>query len=170
MTLYVEPGGTKDLQNSEENLPSHGTFTKAVVHAGTWIFYKFRDFNDDPSNKESWVKILSPSDEQADIENFNGSVYLLPIQTEGIVLFEHAYYGGHRKYYNGDCDNVNPDFPSGQIEGVSSAIVLGGTSTFQVFSKTGGNGVESTLTEGQYPTPKAMNFKNDAVQSIAKLK
>lgn len=97
MTLYVKSGGTKNYEESVTDLKSDATFSKAVVHAGTWIFYKYKDFNDTTSNKESWVKVLSPSDEEMDIENFNGSMYLLPQETEGIVLFKHAYYGGHRK-------------------------------------------------------------------------
>lgn len=70
--------------------------------------------------------------------------------------------------YNGDCDDVNKDFPHNQIGGVSGAIVLGGK--FDVFTKTGGNGVSSILTEGHYPTPARMNIANDAIQSIRKLK
>lgn len=97
VTLYVAGGGTKDLRNSEKDLKSIATFARAVVKGGTWIFYKYRDFNDKPGNQESWVKILTPSEHEVDISNVNGSVYLLPQETEGIVLFEHAYYGGFRK-------------------------------------------------------------------------
>lgn len=62
---------------------------------------------------------------------------------------------------------MNADFPSGRIGGVSGAIVLGGK--FDVFTGTSGNGVSSTLTNGRYPTPAAMNIANDAIQSIRKL-
>lgn len=71
------------------------------------------------------------------------------------------------QYYNSDCGDVNPDFPSSKIGGVSSAIVVGGK--FDVFTKTGGNGVSSPLTEGTYPTPAAMNIANDSIQSIQRL-
>lgn len=71
------------------------------------------------------------------------------------------------QYYNANCDNVNPDFPSGKAGGVSGAIVLGGK--FDVFTKPGGNGVSSILEKGQYPTGAEMNMGNDAVQSIRKL-
>ena len=98
LTLYVASGGTKDIQDSVRDLSQFGaTFARAVVHDGTWIFYKYKDFNDKPDNKESWIKILKPSEHEVDISNFNGSVYLLPQQSEGIVLFEHYYYGGERK-------------------------------------------------------------------------
>ena len=44
----------------------------------------------------------------------------------------------------------------------SGAIVLGGR--FGVFG-TGGSGVSSTLTFGEYPTADAMNSANDAIQA-----
>ena len=71
------------------------------------------------------------------------------------------------QYYNSDCDNVNPDFPSSQAGGVSGAVVLGGK--FDVFTKPSGNGVSSILEKGQYPTRAEMNIANDAVQSIRKI-
>ena len=49
----------------------------------------------------------------------------------------------------------------------SGAIVLGGR--FGVFAGTGGSGVSSTLTFGEYPTADAMNSANDAIQSTQKL-
>ena len=98
LTLYVDGGGVKDIQDSVTDLNKFGaTFARAVVHDGTWIFYKYKDLNDKTDNKESWVKVIKPSEHQADISNVNGSVYLLPQQSEGIVLFEHFYYGGTRK-------------------------------------------------------------------------
>ena len=71
------------------------------------------------------------------------------------------------QYYNHDCDNVNADFPSNQVGGVSSAIVLGGK--FDVFTKPNGSGVSSILTEGRYATATTMNIGNDRLQSIRKL-
>ena len=71
------------------------------------------------------------------------------------------------QYYNNDCDNVNADFPSNQVGGVSGAIVLGGK--FDVYTKPNGGGVSSILTEGSYPTVTTMNIGNDKVQSIRKL-
>lgn len=97
LTLYVDGGGTKPFQTSVKDLKSTATFARAVVEVGTWIFYKYKDFNDRPDNKESWVKLVTPNEHEVDISNFNGSVYLLEQQTEGIVLFEHSYYGGTRK-------------------------------------------------------------------------
>lgn len=98
LTLYVATGGKKDFQDSEKDLKSIGeSFSKAVVKKGTWIFYKYEEYNDKPDNKESWVKVLTPSEHEVDISNVNGSVYYLPTQTEGIYLFEHVFYGGYRK-------------------------------------------------------------------------
>ncbi|XP_067038528.1 uncharacterized protein [Acropora muricata] len=167
LTLYVASGATKDFQGSQTDLKSIATFKRAVVKDGTWIFYKYKDFNDKANNKEKWTKFLKPSEHEVDISKVNGSFYLLPDQTQGIVLFEHFYYGGHRKYYNNDCDNVNADFPSNQVGGVSGAIVLGGK--FDVYTKPNGSGVSSILTEGRYPTVTTMNIGNDKVQSIRKL-
>lgn len=97
LILYVAGGGTKDFQTSVKDLKSIATFARAVVKDGTWIFYKYKDFNDKPDNKESWVKLLTPGEHEVDISNVNGSVDLLPQESEGIVLFEHAFYGGTRK-------------------------------------------------------------------------
>lgn len=97
LTLYDENGATKDFQDSAKDLKSIATFTSAVVNDGTWIFYKYKDFNDKTDNQDTWVKFADPSEHGVPISNFNGSVYLQPQQTEGIVLFEHFYYGGHRK-------------------------------------------------------------------------
>ncbi|XP_068678181.1 uncharacterized protein [Montipora foliosa] len=168
LTLSVASGATKDFKESEKDLKSIETFTRAVVKDGTWIFYKYKDFNDKTDNKESWIKFLTPSEHEVDISDVNGSFYLLPDHSQGLVLFEHYYYGGTRKYYNSDCDNLNQDFPSGKAEGVSGAIVLGGK--FDVFTKPNGGGVSSILTEGRYPTAPTMSIGNDRIQSIRKLK
>ena len=97
LTLFVASGATKDFQGSQTDLKSIATFTRAVVKDGTWIFYKYKDFNDKADNKEKWTKFLTPSEHEVDISQVNGSFYLLPDQTQGIVLFEHFYYGGYRK-------------------------------------------------------------------------
>ena len=97
LTLSVASGATKDFKESEKDLKSIETFTRAVVKDGTWIFYKYKDFNDKTDNKESWIKFLTPSEHEVDISDVNGSFYLLPDQSQGLVLFEHYYYGGTRK-------------------------------------------------------------------------
>lgn len=97
LTLYDANGATKDFQESHKDLKSIAKFTSAVVKAGTWIFYKYKDFNDNPGNQKGWVKFLDPGEHEWSISDFNGSVYLLPQQSEGIILFEHCYYGGERK-------------------------------------------------------------------------
>ena len=53
------------------------------------------------NNKEfggsrSNYKILQPGADE-DINGVNGSMYLVKDQTEGIILFEHFFYGGERK-------------------------------------------------------------------------
>jgi len=87
------------------------------------------------------------------------SLYKLTTDESLIIVFQ---------YYNWDVDDVNPDFPSGQPEGVSGAWVLG-HGKFNVHTATNGNGPHATLTKGQYPTAVHMNIPNDAVQSIRKL-
>ena len=96
LTLSVASGATKDFKGSEKDLKSIETFTRAIAKDGTWIFYKNKDFND-TGNKESWIKFLTPSEHEVDISQVNGSFYLLPDHTQGIVMFENFYYGGHRK-------------------------------------------------------------------------
>jgi len=97
LTLYDADGASADIKHDEKDLKSIGTFTSAVAKDGTWIFYKYKDFNDRLDNKESWIKIVTPSDHKQHISDVNGSVYLLPQQSQGIVLFEHFYYGGKRE-------------------------------------------------------------------------
>ena len=41
-------------------------------------------------------KILEPGHDE-DISTVNGSMYLVPDAVEGLVLFEHNFYGGERK-------------------------------------------------------------------------
>jgi len=76
----------------------------------------------------------------------------LSLQTDYWSKFNYYF-----QYYN--TDRVKG-------EGVSSAIVLGGTVT--VFTGTAEGGVSSRLTIGEYPTPQSMGIDNDAVQSIRK--
>ena len=97
LTLYDANGATKDLQNSHKDLKSIATFKNVVIHDGTWIFYKYNNFNDNPGNQRSWVKFLGPGEHQQSISDFNGSVFLIPQQSEGIILFEHYYFGGNNK-------------------------------------------------------------------------
>ena len=78
LTLYVAGSGSKDFQDSVSDLTSIDTFARALVRDGTWIFYKYKDFNDKTDNNESWIKILGHSNQEVDISGVNGSVYLLP--------------------------------------------------------------------------------------------
>ena len=97
--LYTEPSSTlhQDFADSQMNLQSDVLFQRAVVTAGTWIFYTDPNYNNDIyGGSQSNYMILKPGDDK-NITGVNGSMYLVPDQTEGIILFEHAYYGGYRK-------------------------------------------------------------------------
>lgn len=79
------------------NLQSDVLFKRAVVTAGTWILYTYPNFNDKESGgSRSNYKILQPGADE-DITGVNGSMYLVKDQTEGLILFEHFFYGGDRK-------------------------------------------------------------------------
>lgn len=94
LILHDTRGASKDFQDSVTDLRSIATFVKATVREGTWIFYKFKDFNNTTNNQQTWRKTVKPSKDEVDISDFNGSVFLLPQKSEGIVLFQHAHYGG----------------------------------------------------------------------------
>ena len=98
--LYDGSGLTQEFSDSEENLRKDGvSFIKAVVSSGTWIFYTFPNNNDaqygaGPSN----YKVVKPGPD-VKISSVNGSMLLLPGETEGVVLFEHSFYGGTNKVF-----------------------------------------------------------------------
>ncbi|XP_022806141.1 uncharacterized protein LOC111343242 [Stylophora pistillata] len=112
-------------QNSDKNLKKNGDeFLKANVTSGAWIFYTYANFNDkEAGSKSSNYKVVQPGAD-VDISAVNGSMFLLPDQVEGILLFEHNFYGGGSKWFEESCPDVNPYFPSGKGGGVSSVIVL----------------------------------------------
>lgn len=92
-TLHQEFGNSsKDLQADDDV-----RFKRAVVMTGTWIFYTYRYYNKDQyGGNASNYKILKPGSDE-DISDVNGSMYLVKDAVEGIILFEHSYYGGTRK-------------------------------------------------------------------------
>ena len=97
--LYTEPSSTlhQEFADSEMNLQSDVLFKRAVVTAGTWILYTYPNFNDKESGgSRSNYKVLQPGADE-DITGVNGSMYLVKDQTEGLILFEHVFYGGERK-------------------------------------------------------------------------
>ena len=97
VTLYTADSGHMSFDNSCEDLEKEADFIKAKVITGTWIFYTHANYNDKQhGGSESNYLILEPGADQ-DISAVNGSVYLLPDAVEGVVLFEHVYYGGKRK-------------------------------------------------------------------------
>ena len=96
--LYLETSGGPYHQfgDSEKNLHYDGDFKRAVVTSGTWIFYTHSNYNDRQlGGQRSNIKVLTPGKDE-NISGVNGSMYLLNDATEGIVLFEHAFYGGTR--------------------------------------------------------------------------
>ena len=97
--LYLETSGGPYQQfgDSEKNLHYDGDFKRAVVTSGTWIFYTHSNYNDRQlGGQKRNIKVLTPGQDE-NISGVNGSMYLLKDATEGIVLFEHSFYGGTRK-------------------------------------------------------------------------
>ena len=96
--LYDASGLSQEFSDSEMDLKKNGvSFVKAVVSSGTWIFYTYANYNDakngaGPSNH----KVLKPGPE-VKISSVNGSMLLLPGEIEGVLLFEHNFYGGTNK-------------------------------------------------------------------------
>ena len=96
--LYDASGLGQEFSNSETNLKKDGvSFVKADVSSGTWIFYTHANNNDKeagagPSN----YKVVGPGAD-INISGVNGSMFLVPDQVEGILLFEHSFYGGTNK-------------------------------------------------------------------------
>ena len=97
--LYTDAASTlhQEFGNSSTNLQTDVCFKRAVVMTGTWIFYTYRDYNDkEAGGNPSNYRILKPGSDE-DISDVNGSMYLVKDAVEGIILFEHSYYGGTRK-------------------------------------------------------------------------
>ena len=99
--LYVDPSSDllEEFTDSCSNLQTDVQFKRAVVTTGTWIFYTYPNYNDNEAGgTSSNYKILSPGADE-DISSVNGSMYLVMDATEGILLFEHSYYGGTREVW-----------------------------------------------------------------------
>ena len=99
ITLFLQHSGgpSETFTESKKDLKAEGVFKKATVTAGTWILYTYPNYKDaqlggNPNN----YKILEKGKE-ASIDSVNGSMYLVESATEGIILFEHSYYGGRRE-------------------------------------------------------------------------
>ena len=85
--------------DSCSNLQTDVQFKRAVVTTGTWIFYTYPNYNNqEAGGTSSNYKILNPGADE-DISSVNGSMYLVMDATEGILLFEHSYYGGTREVW-----------------------------------------------------------------------
>lgn len=73
------------------------------------------------------------------------------------------------QYYLESSSDVNNIFPSGEVGGVSSAIVLSLNENFLIYSQINYDGLTGLLEAGKwYPTPEDMGFPNDTLQSIRK--
>ena len=97
--LYVDPASDllEEFTDSCSNLQTDVQFKRAVVTTGTWIFYTYPNYNtQEAGGTSSNYKILNPGADE-DISSVNGSMYLVMDATEGILLFEHSYYGGTRE-------------------------------------------------------------------------
>ena len=97
--LYVDPASPllQEFTDSSSNLQTEVQFKRAVVTTGTWIFYTYPNYNtQEAGGTSSNYKILQPGADE-DISSVNGSMYLVMDATEGILLFEHSYYGGTRQ-------------------------------------------------------------------------
>ena len=98
--LYDASGLSQEFSDSEVDLKKdHGvSFVEAVVSSGTWIFYTYPNFNAANNAGPSNYKVLEPGP-RVTISSVNGSMLLLPDQAEGILLFEHSFYGGTNKVF-----------------------------------------------------------------------
>ena len=80
--------------DSNSNLEDSGNFKTVLVEAGTWIFYTYANFNDAQyGGTLDNFKVLKPGD-NVSIESVNGSMRLVRDATQGLILFEHSFYGG----------------------------------------------------------------------------
>lgn len=150
-----------DLKNNQ------GTFKKAEVTRGTWIFYVDPNYNSATGGGK--YLILKVENGRSDISSVNGSLRFVPQQTEGVVLYEHNGYGGIEKWVEDHSNNVNGLFPSGTGSGVSSAIVLSNDETFEAFNKPNYQGLRVHLSPGKfYPSAADIGLPNDSIQSIRK--
>nr|XP_058967612.1 uncharacterized protein LOC131794110 [Pocillopora verrucosa] len=149
--LYDGSGLSHEFSDSEENLKKDGvSFVKAVVSSGTWIFYTYPNNNDaqhgaGPSN----YKVVKPGPD-VKISSVNGSMLLLPDQVEGVILFEHSFYGGSNKWFKESCPDLNPFFPTGRVGGVSSTIVLSKNERFAAYTKPNYQGLQQQLEPGKW--------------------
>lgn len=97
ITLYDEIGPTV-FTNSNKDLTATATFLKATIQSGKWILYRKVNYNESiAGGSESDIKILTENDSakgKVELNGINGSLYLVPHDTDALVLFKHAYYGG----------------------------------------------------------------------------
>ncbi|XP_066025092.1 uncharacterized protein [Pocillopora verrucosa] len=168
--LYDGSGLSQEFSDSEKNLKKDGvSIVKAVVSSGTWIFYTYANYNNaqngaGPSN----YKVVKPGPE-VKISSVNGSMPLLLDQVEGVVLFEHSFYGGTNKWFKESCPDLNSFFSTGKVGGVSSTIVLSKNEKFAAVTKTNYQELQQQLEPGKwYASPGDMNFPNDRMQTSAR--
>ena len=85
-----------------------------------------------------------------------------------MCLFEHSYYRGNKLATDQTIDDVRKQFPSGEVAGLSSSIVLSGL--WQVWTKPGLNGgrqrVDATGRTQEVPLFEDLNDKVESVEMV----
>lgn len=83
--------------DSVKDLKADDTYVTASVESGRWIFYKFKNYNEETDQGGlKHVAVVRPG-ETIDISSLNGSMYLLPMAKDGVVFFANCFYGGKRE-------------------------------------------------------------------------
>ncbi|CAB4016490.1 Hypothetical predicted protein, partial [Paramuricea clavata] len=169
ITLQKPDVDDRVFRNSETHLASHG-YEHAEVNTGTWILYKEINYNEGISeSSEDDIKILSSADNVVDISHHNGSMYLLPDDTDAIVLFKRFNFGGVNpnpmEYTKERHDDITADFPPGSPNGASSAFAVDVNRRWKLFKAVKCVG-DFFVVEGRFP--KFTTTFNDQVKSLAK--
>ena len=159
VVFYTESNLTETITSDKPNLLSLGTFVKADCRKGQAIIYKEIDYNSiDSTPRESQV-----------LEQGAGLITLrfpaasirrvATFETEGVVLYQHAKYGG--------IAETVPDQQTNIKFGVSSMIISGGK--WELYTKSDFVGPHATKDSGKYPNPGDLQIGNDTMKSIKKV-
>ena len=83
-----------------------------------------------------------------------------------IQLFEHSNYGAYTEVFTASVTTM-PNFPVDKTGGASAAY-LPGPNKWTLYTEQRFDDLSITVDPGFYPSPAAMGFPNDKVQSIKK--
>jgi hypothetical protein len=153
-------GRSLEFTYPESNLKNEGFNDKASsckVESGTWILYKDTNFGSDYS-------ILGPGDyaDAAAMGIPNDSLSSLrPLPESGICLFQDNNFGARMVTLTGAQSNFKNIYFNDET---SSVIVVSGT--WSLYEDINFKGTKWTLGVGQYATPQAGGFNNDAISSV----